>query len=148
MPELINSRASFHDELLHERIADLYRCTFRFGFFRQFLGCEGCTVNTVAACCWTDVEYWVAYTFGNTALNFVMIDKTDAHRINERIAFVALVEHDFAANGRNPDTVTVSSNSRYHMLEQIFHAIVLQLTETQASSAVLPDEHPWRKYHE
>ncbi|MNG27836.1 hypothetical protein D3C84_1130060 [compost metagenome] len=60
-----------------------------------------------------------------------MVDKTHAHCVYERVPLVALVEHHFAADCRNPDTVTVSCDTGDDVLEQVLHAIVLQFTETQ-----------------
>ncbi|MNJ67415.1 hypothetical protein D3C77_635870 [compost metagenome] len=73
---------SFHDQLLHEWIADLDGRPLRFGLLRQLLGCEGCPVDAVTACRRPNVEYRVAYAFCYTALNLVMLDQTYAHCVN------------------------------------------------------------------
>ncbi|MNC35452.1 hypothetical protein D3C75_839370 [compost metagenome] len=60
-----------------------------------------------------------------------MINESDAHGIDQRIAVIAVVEHNFAADSRNPDTVTITCDPGYNMLEQIFYPVTLKLPETQ-----------------
>ncbi|MNE83033.1 hypothetical protein D3C80_1798110 [compost metagenome] len=74
-------------------------------------------MDSVTSCWRTYVEHRVTYTFGDTALDFVMVDQTDTHRVNKWIAIIAVVEHHFAADRWNADTVTVSRNTGYHVLE-------------------------------
>ncbi|MNV29872.1 hypothetical protein D3C71_1211180 [compost metagenome] len=88
-------------------------------------------MNPITSSRRTYVEDWVPYTFSDTTLDFIMINQTDTHCVNKRVTVIAIIEHDFAAHGWNPDTVTITSNTRHHMLEQIFHAIAFQLAETQ-----------------
>ncbi|MNN50393.1 hypothetical protein D3C81_1649770 [compost metagenome] len=67
-------------------------------------------MNTVTPCWRSDIKYRIAHTLSDTALNFVMIDQTDTHRINKRVAVVRIIEHHFAADRWDTDTVTVTSN--------------------------------------
>ena len=60
-----------------------------------------------------------------------MVDNADAHRIDQRIAFIAFVEYNLAAYRRDPDAVAVTGNAGYHVLKQIFNAIALELAETK-----------------
>ncbi|MNW59056.1 hypothetical protein D3C74_369540 [compost metagenome] len=82
-------------------------------------------MNTIPACWRPNIIHRVTYTFSYTALDLVMINQTHTHGVNQRITFIALIKHHFATNGRNTDTVTVSSNTRYNMFEQIFNTITL-----------------------
>ncbi|MNW51504.1 hypothetical protein D3C74_289910 [compost metagenome] len=124
-------QAGFHHQLFHKRIADLHRCLLGFRFLTQFNGGKSCAVNPVASGRRTYVEHRVAYTFGDTALDFVMIYESDAHGIDQRIAVIAVVEHNFAAHCRNPDTVAITSDTGYDMLEQILDPVAFKLPETQ-----------------
>ncbi|MOA32985.1 hypothetical protein D3C78_1542430 [compost metagenome] len=67
-------------------------------------------MNTVTTCWRAYVKHRITYTLCYTTLDFVMIDQTYAHRVNEWVPVVRIIEHHFAADRWNTDTVPVTGN--------------------------------------
>ena len=78
------------------------------------------------------VEDRVANALGNAALDLVMVDQADAHRVDERIALIALVKHNLSPNGGDADAVAVAGDAGDDIFEQVFDPVVLQIAEAQA----------------
>ncbi|MNM84583.1 hypothetical protein D3C81_966750 [compost metagenome] len=88
-------------------------------------------MNAIAAGWRTHVKHRITYTLSDTALDFVMINQSHAHCVDQRIAVIALIKHDFSADRRNPDAVPVPRDPGHHMLKQILHPVAFQLAESE-----------------
>src|SRR5690606_16210893 len=82
-------------------------------------------------CFSANVHHRVASAFGDAFLDIFVIDQTDTHGIDQRIAVIRIIELDFAANSRDADAVSVTGNSGNYFFKQIFHSWSGQLAETQ-----------------
>ena len=57
--------------------------------------------------------------------------QADAHRVDQRVVLVGVVELDLAAHVGHADTVAVGANAGHHAGEQVPLAVVVQLAEAQ-----------------
>ena len=61
------------------------------------------------------------------------LHQADAHRVDERIALVRVVEHDLAADGRHADAVAVVADALDDAGEEVAHARLVERAEAEAS---------------
>ena len=88
-------------------------------------------MDAIAACFCAHVHDRVADSGSLAFLHIFLIDQTDAHCVDQRIAFVARVEDRFAADSRNTDTVAVTADTGNDFFEDVFRTLIVQFAETQ-----------------
>src|SRR5439155_13155328 len=103
--------------LLEEGVADLDRGAPLLAGLVQLQGGEGGAVDAVATGGRTHQHEQVAGAFGPRPLQMLDPDQTDAHRVHQRIARVAVVEVDLAADGGHADAVAVTADPGHDALE-------------------------------
>ena len=101
--------AGFAHKFFHERIADLDRAALLLGgFLGQIFGGERRAREAVASRGRADVENGVAHALGRAAARVLfMPEHAETEGIHQRIAFVGLVEINFARNGRDAEAVAI-----------------------------------------
>src|SRR5207249_12276090 len=81
-------------------------------FFGKFSGGEQRrTVNSVAARFCADVNHGIADAFGFGEKDFFLFGDAERERVDKRILRIARLEGDFAADGGNAETVSVTSDA-------------------------------------
>src|SRR5206468_7306606 len=75
------------------------------------------SVNPVAARFCADVNHRIAGTFGFGEKDFFFFGDTERERVDERILRIARLEADFAADGGNAETVSVTSDAANDAVE-------------------------------
>ena len=103
-----------HQELLHERIADLHRRTFLRRLVVELGRRHRRAVDAVAAGLGADIEHRVAFAVRGAFDDFVGARDAEAQHVDQRIAGVDRIERDFAPDGRDADAVAVAADACNH----------------------------------
>ena len=74
--------ASFEQEFLEERIADLHVRALRLRSFAEFFAGHGCAVNAVASSLGANVNYGIAFAGGARVKNFVFANQSHSECIH------------------------------------------------------------------
>ena len=123
--------ARLHEALLEKRVAHLHRgaarCAARVEHDRR----EARAVDAVAAGVGADEEHEVAGTARGRARQPALLDDADAHRVDETVGPVRLVEVQLAADGRHTDAVAVSADAGHDSVEQVALMRLVERTEAQ-----------------
>ena len=106
-----------HQQLFHERIADLHRRTLLRRLLVELRRRHRRAVDAVAAGLGADVEHRVARALRRALDDVVDARDAEAQHVDERVAGIHLVEHDLAADGGNADAVAVAADAGDHALE-------------------------------
>ena len=101
-------------ELFFERITNLNRWTIFFGFLRQLARCERRARQTVASSFGADIKNWIANPAGGAARQLIVAQHTETENVDQRIAFETFVKINFAADGRDPDAISVVRDAADH----------------------------------
>src|SRR3990172_1511764 len=88
-------------------------------------------MDSVPACRGSYNHNQVAYAFGNGASDKVMFNDPNCHRVDQWIIGVAIIKVYLAAHCRNSKTIPVIPYPLDDVLEEISHAIILQIPETE-----------------
>ena len=121
----------FEQELLGERIADLHPRALGIALVREVLGRERRAVDAVASGARANRDDRIAHALGLRADQLFLAHHADAHRVDERIALVRVVEHDFTGDGRHADAVAVVADALHDAGDELPHARVIECAETQ-----------------
>ena len=121
------------DQLLAgERVADLHaRPLVRRALVEALRGQHGGAADAVAAGLRPVEHDQVARAGGLRARQLLGGQQADAHRVDQRVVLVGVVELDLAAHVGHADAVAVGANTRHHAREQVPLAVVVQLAEAQ-----------------
>ena len=104
--------AGLQHEFFHEWIADLHRAALVFGrCFGQILRGKRRAGQPIASRRRSDVEHGIANSFGGAARDLVVAQHAQAKRVHQRVCFVARVEIDLAADGRDAEAVAVMGDA-------------------------------------
>jgi hypothetical protein len=98
-------------QLLGERVADLYLRSLRFRLVAQLLAGEGRAVDAVAAGARAHRHDRVADAARLAADQLVRAHQTDRHGVHERVPLVRVVEVHLTADVRNADGVAVIADA-------------------------------------
>jgi len=110
--------AGFEEQFLYEGIADLHVGAFLFRLFGEFGGGQQrCAVNSVTAGFCADIDDGIANAFGFGEKNFFFFGDAEGERVDQRILGIARLEGDFAADGGNAETVSVTTNTTNDTVE-------------------------------
>src|SRR5437667_512476 len=109
--------ARLQQALLEERVADLDRGPALRASFVELDGGERCAMNSVAPGVRPHQHQPVARAFGTRPHELVGADESDAHRVDDRVVRVAVLEVDLASDRRDADAVAVGADARDHALE-------------------------------
>ena len=124
--------ARLADEFLHEGVAHLHRAALLLGgFLSQVLRGKRRARETIATGRGANVEDRVADAVRCAARDLVVAQDAEAEGVDERIAFVALIEIDLARDGRDAEAVSVVRNAADHAGEEPAHLGIGQLSEAQ-----------------
>ena len=123
--------AGLEQQLLHERIADLHRRALLRRLLVELGRRHRRAVDAVAAGLRADVVDGVADA-GRDALDDVRrLRDAEAEHVDQRIARVRRLEHDFAADRRDADAVAVAGDAGDHAFEEAARAGRVEGAEAQ-----------------
>src|SRR5687767_507594 len=88
-------------------------------------------MNPVSPGARTDGDDRITNAFGHGANELVLSHEANAHRVDERVALIRLVEDDLAGYGRNADAVPVIADSLDDPRQQISHAGNVERSESE-----------------
>ena len=122
-PALEQLERALEQLLLLERVADLDRRALR-GVELVELGRSQHrrAADAVAPRARTEQQHDVADARGRGADQVVLLDQPEAHRVDEAVLLVAVLEVDLAADGGDADRVAVVADARDRLLEQVARA--------------------------
>ncbi len=123
--------AGLHQQLFHERIADLDGRTLLRRLLVELRRRHGRAVNTVASGLRANVKHRIAGALGRALDDVFPARDAEAQHVDERIAGVHLVEDDLAADSRDADAVAVPANARNHAFENAARQRRVERSETQ-----------------
>ena len=103
--------ARLEQQLLHERIADLHVGTLLGRLLVELRRRHGRAVDAVAAGLRADVDDGIPGARGLPMTSASAFADPEAEHVDERVAGVAVVEHDLAADGRDADAVAVAGDA-------------------------------------
>ena len=103
--------ARLEQQLLHERIADLHRRPLLRRLLVELRRRHRRAVDAVAAGPGADVVDGVAEPAGLALDERVGLGDAEAEHVDQRVAGVAALEHDLAADGRDADAVAVAGDA-------------------------------------
>src|SRR5690606_10968427 len=116
---------------LGERVAHLHLRPLRLVLVGQLFGGERRAMDAVTAGARADGDDRVAGALRIRADQLVPAHVTDGHRIDERVAFIRVVEIDLAADVRDPDAVAVVADALDDTSEQPADARVRKRAEAE-----------------
>ena len=127
--DLKRFKAGFQQQFLQERIADLDHAAVRFlGILDRR---ERRAVDAVATGVGSDEHDEVADSGRRRTHDLLVFDDSNAHRVDERVAVVLLVEIDIAGDRRNAEAIAVSADTAHDAVEQILVALAVEWAEAQ-----------------
>ena len=121
----------FEDKLFPEGIAHLHAGQVVGCVFADILGCESRSVDAVFAGCRTEDIHRIARPVGCGAYGFAHFHQAYAHRVDEDIGFVAVVEIHFTTDGRNAECIAVITDAFHHAFEEPLGAFSFDIAEAQ-----------------
>ena len=104
-------QARLHQALLEKWVADLHGGAARSTVHVEHHRSEARAVDAVAAGVGADKEHEVARAACGCARQPALLDDADAHRVDETVGPVRLVEVQFTADRRHADAVAVPADS-------------------------------------
>ena len=111
--------AGFQHHIFHERVADLHRSPLLPGGFPgQILGRERRARQSIAPGGRSDVKDGIADALCGAARDLLVTQHTQAKGVDQRIAFVTLVETDLAGDRRNAEAVAVMRDAGHDAGEE------------------------------
>ncbi len=110
---------------------DLHGRPLLFAAQAELRGGHGGPVNSVAAGLGPDVEDGVANAFGAPEEELILRGDAEAECIHQRIAGVAGLEDDLAADGRTTEGVAVAADARDHAGDDPARLIVPRIREAK-----------------
>jgi hypothetical protein len=123
--------ARLEQQLLHERIADLHRRSLLGALVVELGRGHGRAVDAVASGLGADVIDGIADARCHSFDDVRRLGDAETEDVDQRIAGVARIEADLAADGRNPDAVAVAGDAGDDTFEQPPGARLIQRTEAQ-----------------
>ena len=123
--------ARLEQQLLHERIADLHGRTLLSGLVVELRRRHRRAVDAVAAGLGADVIDRIAGTGRDGLDDLVGLRDAEAEHVDQRIAGVALVESDLAADRRDADAVAVAGDAGDDTRHGSAHERILERSEPQ-----------------
>ena len=131
-PPSTSSRLRLDQLLARERVADLDRRPLVLTRVRELLARENAgAADAVPAGCRAVEDDEVAGPAHLRAGNAIRRQKPDAHRVDEAVVGVALVEDDLAADGRDADAVAVVPDACDRATEHPAAVLVVEPAEAQ-----------------
>src|SRR5712664_2819220 len=124
--------ARFEQQLFGERITHLDLGPALRAYVRQLLRSERRAVNAVAARTRADGKANVAHAMRGGLDEVLLLQHTDAHRVDQRIAGVAGREVHFAAQRWHAHAVAIVADAAHHPREQIAVARVVHRAKAEA----------------
>jgi hypothetical protein len=124
-------QARLEEELLGERVAHLHARALRLARLAQVLGGERRAVDPVPPRARADGEDRVADALRDRAHQLVLLHEADAHRVDERVALVRVVEHHLARHGGHAHAVAVVADALHHAGEEVAHARRVERSEAE-----------------
>src|ERR1700694_4636760 len=109
--------AGFEEALLEEWVADLDRGPSLGARLVELERCERRAVDPIAASVGADEHEAVASALGPRAHQLVDADQADAHRVDQRVVRVTVLEVDLASHRRDADAVSVTADARHDAFE-------------------------------
>src|SRR5687767_2494455 len=88
-------------------------------------------MNPISPSARADGDDRITDAFGHGANELVLAHEANAHRVDERIAFIRLVEDDLAGYRRNADAVPVIADSLDDARQQISYAGNVEGSESE-----------------
>ena len=110
--------AGFEEEFFFERVADLHGGAVLLALLGQLARGKGRAREAVAPGLGADIENGVADAARCAARDLLVAEDAEIEDVHERIAVVAFVEIDLAADGGDADAVPVMRDARDHAGEE------------------------------
>src|SRR5688572_24540140 len=88
-------------------------------------------MNSISACACADRDDRISDALGHGANELILAHEAHAHRVDERVPLVRLVEHDLAGHGRNADAVAVVADPFHDSSKEISDAGYIERAEAQ-----------------
>ena len=123
--------ARLEQQLLHERIADLHGRPLLLRLLVELGRRHRRAVDAVASGLGADVVDGVADARRRALEDVVAARDAEAEHVDQRIAGVALVEDDLAADGRHAEAVAVAGDAGHNALEEPARAAARRAAEAQ-----------------
>src|SRR5262249_42758256 len=112
--------AGLEQQFLHKRVADLNVRPLGAGIFSETSGSHGSAVNTVAPGFRADVDHRIADAGRAAIKDLVFFEDAECKGVHQRVLRVTIGKVDFAADGRDTETVSVERNAADHAFENAF----------------------------
>ena len=123
--------AGLHQQLLHERVADLHRRPLVGGLLVELRRGHRRAVDAVASGLGPDVVHRVALAVRGALDDLVAAGEAEAEDVHQRVARVGGVEVDFAADRGNADAVAIAADAGDHAGEDAAGQRRVQRPEAQ-----------------
>src|ERR1700722_18601989 len=88
-------------------------------------------MNPIPAGPCSDRDDRVSDAFGTRPNHLVLTQYPHAHRIDERVAGIGIVEHDLAGHRWNPDAIPVVPNPADDPREEVAHPRAVERSKTE-----------------
>ena len=124
-------KTSFDQQFLRKRVADLH-CRPLFPGIRAELGGGHCgAMDAVTPRLRPDIDDRVARTSGRRIEDSVGLRDPDAHRIDQVVAVVGMVEFALAAHGRYADAIAVAADAANDARHQVAGPRMIRAAKAQ-----------------
>ena len=74
-----------------------------------------------------------------------VLEQSDRHHVDQRVALVGRVEHELAADGGHADAVAVAADAPHHAIDQVARPRVRRGRRTAARRGPRSGGRPWRR---
>ena len=122
-------QARFNQQLFEKGITDLDHAAG--GLLRIFDRSERGALNAVSTSVGADQDHRIRFSHRLGPGQLVVAKQSHAHGVDQRIAGIAILDHHFAADGRDSDAVAVGTDSPNYSAGQIAVAGGVQRSETE-----------------
>jgi hypothetical protein len=123
--------ARLEEQLLHERIADLHRGPLLGRLLVELRRGHRGAMDAIAPGLRSDVEHGVPHARGDPLDDLVGLRDAEAEHVHQRVAGVAFVEGDLAADGGDADAVAVAADAGHDAGHVAAHQRIVERAEAQ-----------------